>query len=413
MSMALTVVVHETEAPALYAAAAAAVAAQRGGWRLLHLPARFDTARHADAVQHVLAGGGLGPSGLVWYERLTGRQAQPAAPVEAIVRAGREDDIVVPLHPAFLDEAGDADRLFRQARRAGVEVERIEAGFDGVSFYERSAPETPLAFRDRFGRVTLRPCCPAPAQAVLLIGLIGTEGDHRNVYPAALAALADAADALKVELDIRFIDPRGLAEAAAARLAGGLDGFLLPGGSDMANVAGQIEAALAGLSGKLPTAGLCLGMQTMATAFSWRVLGRGAANLAEADPDARIKTFVAMAGQCDAEGRRLPEHRTGEQAMRVKPGSELAALLPPEMNVRYNHRFRLSPDLLPVLERAGLRIAAEGLGGAVADAIEADGHPFYKGMQGHPELGSGASGPHPLLVAFLAAALARSTDPDD
>ncbi len=56
--------------------------------------------------------------------------------------------------------------------------------------------------------------------------------------------------------------------------------------------------------------------------------------------------------------------------------------------VRCNHRFRLNPDLLPVLERAGLRVAAHDGTGRIADAVELAGHPFYLGMQGHPELAS-------------------------
>jgi CTP synthase (UTP-ammonia lyase) len=67
-------------------------------------------------------------------------------------------------------------------------------------------------------------------------------------------------------------------------IAASLAGMVLPGGSAMKNVPGQIEAAAAGLAAGVPTVGLCLGMQTMATAIAWRRFGRGTANLAEADP---------------------------------------------------------------------------------------------------------------------------------
>jgi CTP synthase (UTP-ammonia lyase) len=64
----------------------------------------------------------------------------------------------------------------------------------------------------------------------------------------------------------------------------------------------------------------------------------------------------------------------------------------------------LNPALLPDLEAAGLRIAAQSLSGAIVDAIELPDHPFFIGMQGHPELSSRPDMPHPLLAAFLMAA---------
>lgn len=406
--MTLVLVAHETDVPALYGAAAAAVAVRRQA-RMMHLPARFDTQRHADAVQHVLACGALGPSGLIWYERLSGRPAEAVSTIAEIVAASLESEIVVSMHQAFLKYPQAREELLRAAAAAGAKIEAIEIDFDGTVFRNRADVSAEHAFRDEFGRIALERRAATKPDGRLKIGLIGAESDHRDVYPAALASLADAADALAIALDIRFIDPKTLSEATVDRALEGLDGILLPGGSEMANVPGQIEAASAGLATGLPTVGLCLGMQTMATALAWRAFGRGKANLAEADPSAEIKTFIAMAGHRDEKGAPLPEHRMGEQVTRVLPKSRLAAALPSTLPVRYNHRFRLAPELLPPLHRAGLQVVAEGLNGAIADAIEDVDHPFYIGMQGHPELASSDVRPHPLLMAFLAAAKSRSS----
>jgi CTP synthase len=73
--------------------------------------------------------------------------------------------------------------------------------------------------------------------------------------------------------------------------------------------------------------------------------------------------------------------------------------------IRYNHRFLLAPEVLPALKKAGLQVSAEAFIGAITDAIEDREHPFFIGMQGHPEQGSAGARPHPLLTAFLTAAM--------
>jgi len=133
------------------------------------------------------------------------------------------------------------------------------------------------------------------------------------------------------------------------------------------------------------------------------MLGSDRVNLAEADPNAAIASFVALA---DTAG--LPAHRLGEQRMLCRPASRLGTLLGPRFAVRYNHRFHLNPALKSDLEHYGLAISATDSGGSVADGIEFNRHAFYLGVQGHPELSSAPGRPHPLLTAFLAAAAIRA-----
>jgi gamma-glutamyl-gamma-aminobutyrate hydrolase PuuD len=400
-AMGLILVYHDISKPALYGGVAAAIAATRQ-CGFMHVAARFDTALHADAVQHVVASGGLGASGLCWFERLSGRRVPPVATLEAVLDAAVVEDVVVPIHPAFLT---DRDMLAvlsaaGQARAIGLEVVTVH---EGSNYFFDAVSQAVLAWRDCFGRIGLdRPECRKGHG--LTIGLVGAQSDHRDVYPAALASLADAADSLPIPIDVRFIDPTDVDQFENPAVFESLSGILLPGGADMKSVAGQTAAAARSLETGLPTVGLCLGMQTMTTAVAWRAYGREAANLTEADPDARIKTFVPMAGEQAPDGTVLPTHRTGDQAIDIVPGTRLSGIIRAELQVRCNHRFRLNPALLPDLEAAGLRIAAQSLSGAIVDAIELPDHPFFIGMQGHPELSSRPDMPHPLLAAFLMAA---------
>ncbi|MFK0166875.1 gamma-glutamyl-gamma-aminobutyrate hydrolase family protein [Rhizobium sp. NPDC090279] len=403
--MGLILVFHDTSKPALYGAVAAAIAAARQ-CGFMHVPARFDTKLHADAAQHVIASGGLGASGLCWFERLSGNQVPAVAMPEAVVDAIAVRDVVVPIHPAFLIDGDVPTALAAAAKAHAVELEMITVREDADRFFDVSTREV-LAWRDRFGRIGLREP-QRQTSSDLTIGFIGAESDHRDVYPAALASLADAADSLSIGIDVRFIDPVHADRFESPAIFEGLSGILLPGGADMKNVAGQTAAAALSLEADLPTVGLCLGMQTMVTALAWRVFGRKAANLAEAAPNARIKTFVPMAGDEGEDGTRLPIHRIGDQPIDIIPGTRLSEIIYSEAQVRCNHQFRLNPVLLPALEAAGLRAAARSSSGAIVDAIELPDHPFFIGMQGHPELSSRTDKPHPLLVAFLKAAALRA-----
>ncbi|SFB34256.1 CTP synthase [Rhizobium sp. NFR07] len=404
--MGLILVHHDTDSPALYGAVAAAVAAARN-CGFMHIAARFDTSRHADATQHVVSTGGLAASGLCWFERLSGKPVLPVATVEAVVGAAGLADIVVPIHTAFVSDAGAAAALSSAAKSAGVPIEKIDV-IELADHFADQATRKVLCWRDCFGRIVLdQP--KAAIKAALNIALVGAKSDHLDVYPAALASLADAADSLSLQLNIDFVDPVQFREADAGETLEPYAGVLLPGGADMKNVAGQTAVAAFALENGLPVVGLCLGMQTMATAVAWRAFGRSNANLAEADPDAGIKTFLAMAGEQKADGDLLPEHRTGDQQIEVTSGTRLAGLLAAGTAIRCNHRFRLNPSLVGDLEAQGLRISARGVGGAVVDAIEVVDHPFYMGMQGHPELSSRPGKPHPLIVAFLQATIRKQS----
>jgi CTP synthase len=399
--MGLILVFHDTASPALYGAIAASVAVARG-IRFMHVAARFDITRHADAEQHVVACGGLVGSGLLWFERLSGEPVSNVTTVDMILEAAQLEDLVVPIHPALLADADVPNTLMAGAQSRKIDVETITVSEDASCFRD-TRTQAALAWRDRFGRIGFKEAA-ALESAALTIGLIGVQSDHRNVYPAVLACIADAADSLSIPVDIRFVEPFDDHKFDDSLVFEGISAILLPGGADMKNVRGQIAAAALTLQSGLPTVGLCLGMQTMVTAVAWKAFGRQNANLAEADASAGMKTFVAMANEKDAGGNVLPTHRTGDHKVDVVLGTHLSAIVSADVPMRYNHRFRLNPDLLPDLEASGLRISARGLSGAVVDAIEVPDHPFFMGMQGHPELSSRPSAPHPLIVAFLQAA---------
>lgn len=403
--MTITVVEHHTGEPALYAGMAALVAREKGAV-LAHLPARFDTGLYADAVQHVAAEGALVPSGLLWIERLAGVQAARETTVDAILLEAQSRDLVLPWHSQVAEDAETLPLVIERAASAGIAVERLIVTDEAGSWWVRLQKGIELkeialrCGRDRFGRLEAEGSVgafshPGPR---LRIGLVGTERDHRRVYPAVLAALGDAGDAEGAGIDVVFVPPVDLREHHVDAVVSEINGLVLPGGSDMVNVPGQTLMAAGAMRSHTPTLGLCLGMQTMVTAVAQKVLGSRWANLAELDPSSPIKTFVPL-----SEEGSLPAHRLGERKIIIARDSRLYHLLGGEMSIRQNHRFRLNPELRPVLAKAGLRVSAHDGSGLIADAIELKDHPFFFGMQGHPELSSRSGKAHLLIRAFVRA----------
>jgi CTP synthase len=414
----------ESFTPADYGARAALLARSLGA-TLLHLPAGFDVRRYPDAVQHVTHDGALVPSGLVWAERLAGIPVSAAVDAEAVMSRAAERDIVVPLHPGVEGGLASAETLLALARRRDVATRHYRAVHDAAGCRIIDVADGhpvrdigPCA-QDRFGRwmilthasagstpavSTQMPAGALSGVARCRIALIGGEVDQRDVYPATLAALGDAADALGIHVEVEFIAPQTLNDANVRATLSGFEGIVLPGGSDMTRVSGQIAAARHALVLGTPAVGLCLGMQTMATAAAQLALGSSDVGLVEVDPDIRLQSFIPIAGA----GAAPDLHRLGGRDAGVVAGSQLEAILGGVTRLRYNHRYRLNASLYPVLDTVKVDVCAWDADGLIADAIEARAHPFYIGMQGHPELTSAAGRPHPLLTAFLRAACTAS-----
>lgn len=400
--MALILVEHNQAPPALYGAAAAIVARARGA-AAMHLPARFD-ATALEACQHVTEDGALVASGLVWFDRAGVSLSVPSTPDEIVGRAA-EHDVVVPISPDLNDQRYFG-ALLQAAATLGLMVAhlRVETAGDAFRLVEAATGKStafPDFIRDRYGRlVSSRAELPLRAvrTSAVRILVVGNPTDHRDINPATLAALGDAADVTELRPEIVFAPPAEVLAGHAARLVAFADGVVLPGGANMANVPAQIAIAQEALRSRTPVVGLCLGMQTMTTAVLRRATGREDIHLAEVDPNAAIPAFVPLVG--DEAGR----HKLGECPVVTITGSRLNALIGARSTIRSNHRFKLNPELIETTEAAGLAVTARDPDRTIAEGVELSGHPFFMGMQGHPELKSRKGEPHPLLKAFVEAA---------
>ncbi|WP_310633193.1 glutamine amidotransferase-related protein [Paraburkholderia sp.] len=380
--------------------------------RFAHLPARFDTARFPDAVQHVCTQGARVASGWLWRDRARPGGVQGELDIDEIVTRARHGDVVVPVHPANGEFAALREAFATRAEREGVALMRyaVARASSVACVIDQYQTLHDAAMQDRFGRwrdadADMQAQAPSSeASASLVIALIGSESEQREQYPATLAALGDAADALALDIDVRFVAAQSLDASNVAEHLRGAHAVLLPGGADMSRVAGQIAAARFAWAARVPIVGLCLGMQSMATALARVALERDDIGMREAEPHARVASFVPIRESSDG----VLVHRAGVQPIALAHASQFAHWLGgTQAAIRCNHRYRLERSLEAPLARVGVTIAARDASGEIADAIEARDHPFFAGMQGHPELSSREGAAHPLLLAWLKAARER------
>ncbi|CAM3702823.1 glutamine amidotransferase-related protein [Rahnella victoriana] len=391
--MTITFIAHSTPEPALYGAMAAILAELRA-LPLCHFPVSHDAQHYPNARQHVTAQGHALTSGLVWLERLTGRGAGEASGVESLIYRALKEDIVVPLREPL--SAGLAAQLAEQ----GIEIESLTVVRHQDKFQLEDCVTGKIRSngwgRDAFGRWALGSVSQPVMRAgkTLRVALVGDFAEQRDSYPAMLAALGDAADALAMNIDVIYITP-SLAGSQLDATLSDVDGIMLPGAtltrSEMQT--GQLATAAWALENQTPVFGINQGMHQMVTALGQKVLGQ----------DRVVMHGPSTLGSLQT-GLPLAEHiqpRLGNHPVMTRSGSLLANKTGEEFTLRYNQRRYLNPQLLAELESAGLRVSGYDESGEQAQAVELNNHPFFLGVQGQPELMSRRERPNPLLMAFL------------
>lgn len=392
--MTITFIAHSTPEPALYGAMAAILAELRA-LPLCHLPVTHDAKRFANARQHVTAQGQLLTSGLVWLERLTGRSPGAEMDVDALITRALREDIVIPSlqplnHTLALKAAGN-----------GIAIESLQVVKQQEKFHLADADSGKMRSngwtRDIFGRwafgSVLQPVMRAGKQ--LRVAVVGEISEHYQSYPAMLAALGDAADALALNIEVVAIAPSLLGSQLDSTLFD-VDGILLPGLLPAAGEnpqAGLLAIASWALENRLPVLGINQGMHYMVAALGQQTLGPE--RLVIHGPATLNALQACLPISNDSQDCR------GNQQIYCQSGSRLAHIMGRETVLRYNQRWSLNPDLVDELLSAGLEVCATDISGRAIAAIELRNHPFFVGVQGQPELQSRRERASPLLMAFL------------
>ena len=240
-------------------------------------------------------------------------------------------------------------------------------------------------------------------QGSVRIGLVGKYVQLHDAYLSVAEALRHAGYACGVRVEIDWIDSEAVTEADLAPL----DGILVPGGFGGRGIEGMILAARYARERGIPYLGLCLGMQIAVIEFARNRAGLPGADSGEFDPGSPHKVIDFMPGQSDAvnKGGTL---RLGAWPCEIRPGTRLMECYgTAQISERHRHRYEVNNDYRATLEQAGLVLCGQSPDGQLVEAVELGAHPFYVGVQYHPEFKSRPNRPHPLFLGFLRAALTR------
>jgi len=244
------------------------------------------------------------------------------------------------------------------------------------------------------------------------IALVGKYIDLPDAYLSVTEALRAGGFANKAKVAIRWVpsDECDTEEGAAAALAG-VDAICVPGGFGIRGLEGKLGALKFAREHKLPTLGLCLGLQSMVIEYARDVLGLEGASSTEFEPDTEYPVIATMAEQVDiVEGK-------GDLGGTMRLGLYPAALLEDSVvaqtygktavSERHRHRYEVNNAYRAQLSEAGLVFSGTSPDGTLVEFVELprDVHPYYVSTQAHPELSSRPTRPHPLFAGLVKAAL--------
>lgn len=237
------------------------------------------------------------------------------------------------------------------------------------------------------------------------IALVGKYVQLHDAYLSVVEALSHAGYEEGACVDIKWVDSETLTPENVDTVLSPVDGILVPGGFGSRGIEGMILAARYAREHKKPYLGLCLGMQVAVIEYARGVCGWADANSGEFFPESLHKVIDFMPGQSD-EVNKGGTLRLGAWPCVIEPGSVLESCYGArEISERHRHRYELNNDFRGELVAAGLRVSGASPDGRLAEAVEIPGHPFYIGVQYHPEFKSRPNRPHPLFLGLVRAAL--------
>ena len=238
------------------------------------------------------------------------------------------------------------------------------------------------------------------------IAVIGKYVELKDAYKSITEALIHGGIANKVGVEINWINSENYSESDLLSSSA----ILVPGGFGERGIQGKIRALKVGRERKIPTFGICLGMQLMAVEFARNVLGLKEANSTEFEPETPYPVIDLMEEQksIDKLGGTM---RLGAYPCKLEEGTKARAIYNSELvHERHRHRYEFNNRFRKLFEDNGVVFSGLSPDGKLIEIMELKEHPWFIGCQFHPEFKSKPFNPHPLFVSFIKSAGERKSN---
>lgn len=239
------------------------------------------------------------------------------------------------------------------------------------------------------------------------IGLIGKYVELQDSYKSILESFIHAGAQNEVKVKVISIHSEHLTVDNVPEQLQGLHGILVAPGFGERGIEGKIKAVQYAREQKIPFLGICLGMQMAVIEYARNVLGLTQANSLEMDPKTPDPVIHLMEGQKKVT-QKGGTMRLGAWTCDLKPGTLAHRVYGvAQIAERHRHRFEFNNKYLAAIEAHGMIASGTNLENQLVEVVEVPDHPWFIGVQYHPEYKSTVANPHPLFVAFVQAALAH------
>ncbi len=292
-------------------------------------------------------------------------------------------------------EALDADTIY------GVPLEMMREKLDVICLQKLEMPlgtEPTLAKWKEFLNKLRYP------KSKVIIGLIGKYVELQDAYKSILEALIHAGAMNECKVEVRNIHSEYLTPENALEKLHNLDAILVAPGFGSRGIEGKIESIRYARLNNIPFFGICLGMQMACVEFARNVLGMGTAHSTEMNPDTH-NAVICMMEEQKAVTQKGGTMRLGSYECQVNSDSKTASIYSKtNITERHRHRYEFNNEYLDTFEKAGMIPVGKNPKTGLVEIVEIPTHPFFVGVQFHPEYKSTVENPHPLFVAFIKAA---------
>jgi CTP synthase len=237
------------------------------------------------------------------------------------------------------------------------------------------------------------------------IGLIGKYVELKDAYKSIAEAFVHGGAENDARVRVKWIHSEDLNEANIERMLRNLDGILVAPGFGERGIEGKVDAVKYAREHKIPFFGICLGMQVAVVEFGRNVLGFKDCHSTEFKPKCAHPVIHLMEAQKKILQIGGTMRLGSYDCELLKDSQALKAYKKPLIQERHRHRYEFNSAFQSQYEAAGMRVTGVNPKSGLVEIVELPGHPYFVGVQFHPELKSTVENPHPLFVSFVKAAL--------